>query len=82
MKRIHKLFTMAAMAYASSIVGNSHLYMNGSRNPSPLYDPKPRPLPELHRETKIFTIHGVKIEAYSRKDAIARYKHMKKIKHI
>ncbi len=67
------------MAYASSIVGDRHLYMVGSRNPSPTYDQKPRQLPELHRETKIFSISGVKIEAYSRKDAIARYKHMKRI---
>lgn len=29
------------------------------------------------RDKKIFAINGIKIEAYSRKDAISRYKHLK-----
>lgn len=34
-----------------------------------------KPAKPAHRPLRVFTVNGVEVEAYSRKDAITRYKH-------
>jgi hypothetical protein len=73
-KRLNFLALSIAMAMSAS--NGENLY--SSPGVSPNYNPEVKPATPKKLQT--FTIKGVSIEAYSRKDALKRYNHRAKTK--
>lgn len=73
MKPSKLLLAHAMLAAAAMEIGGSPSYFNEKPKEWDSVVPKP-----CHRPLSEFSIKGVKIMAYSRKDAIKRYNHQKK----
>lgn len=71
---MNKKHIMAALAMAMLAGGNGQCF--GIPRRHPINNPRePRPVKPQPRSTQIFKVHGVEIEAYSKKDALKRYNH-------
>lgn len=68
------LLTMMMLSAAIDLVNNEGYsrYMSKRKGMNPDYR-----RPSINKEVKEFDINGVKVLAYSRKDAIKRIKHLK-----
>lgn len=68
---------IALSLYDDIYYTKSHKTITKQNQSRPLTN-KQRQLLIKHKPLRVFTINGIQIEAYSRKDAIIRYKHLKK----
>ena len=69
-----KKHIMAALAMGM-ILDNDHIYDIPRRSRSNTQKSPAKPIKVQPKQTQIFRVHGVDIEAYSKKDAIKRYNH-------
>lgn len=80
---MNKLHELMQMAMAFGLSSDSNMY-GESGNQYRDYKPRPLPIAPSDREKlkggtyRTFSIHGVTIEAASRKDAIKKYSRIKK----
>ena len=66
---------MAALAMGMMMAGSDPIYGMPRRPNSNIKKSPAKPIKVQPKPTKIFRVHGVEIEAYSKKDAIKRYNH-------
>ena len=64
-----KKHIMAALAMGMLMAGEDHIYRMPRRSSSNVQKNQAKPIRVQPKPTKIFRVHGVEIEAYSKKDA-------------
>ena len=74
-----KKHIMAALTMGMIMAGDDPIYGIPRRPRSNTQNSPAKPIKVQPKPTKIFRVHGIEIEAYSKKDAIKRYNHKYKI---
>lgn len=70
-----KKHIMAALAMGMLMAGDDPIYGMPRRSHNNTPKSPAKPIKVQPKPTKIFRVHGVEIEAYSKKDALKRYNH-------